>query len=283
VKKVTAVIAGIRVSLLSHDQLFKPSLGETFVSDAIADITLTVHCDKRLNFKKKERVFDSGQTWSLFRSRGRYVLQNDTLGSDSHPHTFITLDPRFTSGEIYFSEKPGLTDSPVDPLPYPLNQVLVIILLSQGRGVLLHACGIRDRDKGYLFLGNSGHGKSTMAKLWHDNGATVLNDDRIVVREKDGVLWMYGTPWHGDFKECSSEGQILDRVFFLSRGNGNAVSPKRGAEAVSMLLTRCFPPLWDKEGMAFTMDFCHRITERVPCYELSFVPDERIVDFVRNI
>jgi len=122
-----------------------------------------------------------------------------------------------------------------------------------------------------------------MAKLWSEGGAAVLNDDRIIVREQNGELWMYGTPWHGDFKKHSAEGLPIQKVFFLSRGKGNSVCPKRGAEAVSMLLTRCFPPLWDKEGMAFTMDFCHRLAERVPCFELSFLPDARVIEFVRNI
>ena len=87
----------------------------------------------------------------------------------------------------------------------------MILLLSLGKGILLHACGIDDDGSGYLFLGNSTDGKSTMAKLWFENHAKVLNDDRIVVKEKDGEFWMYGTPWHGDFKEISPQGLAVQK------------------------------------------------------------------------
>jgi hypothetical protein len=164
-----------------------------------------------------------------------------------------------------------------------LNQALMINLLPHYKGMMFHACGIDDRDHGYLFLGNSSHGKSTISKLWSENHATVLNDDRIIVREKEGELWMYGTPWHGTFGEVSSKGLLIQKIFFLRHGKKNSVAPKEGREAVSMLLTRCFPPLWDKKGMEYTLGLCHLITNKVPCYELNFVPDRTIIDLVRNI
>ncbi|MBA7692272.1 hypothetical protein ES703_100835 [subsurface metagenome] len=112
---------------------------------------------------------------------------------------------------------------------------------------------------------------------------TVLNDDRIIVREKNGELLMYGTPWPGDFKEVSPKGLPIRKLFFLRHGEKNSVVPKNSTEAVLMLLTRCFPPIWDKKGMEYTMGLCHHIVHKIPCYEFSFEPDRKIVDFVKNI
>ena len=53
--------------------------------------------------------------------------------------------------------------------------------------------------------------------------------------------------------------------------------------ASSMLLTRCFPPLWDAEGMRVTLDFCAQLVETIPCYELGFVPDKSVLDFIKNM
>jgi hypothetical protein len=158
----------------------------------------------------------------------------------------------------------------------------MIILLSRSKGALLHACGIYDRGSGYLFLGISGHGKSTIAKIWFDNKSIVLNDDRIIIREKDGEFWMYGTPWHGDFKELSLKGLPIRKIFFLRHGEKNSAVPRKGAEAVSMMLTRSFPPLWDQKGMDYTLGLLDRMAGKLPCYELNFLPDKRIIDFVRN-
>jgi len=121
-----------------------------------------------------------------------------------------------------------------------------------------------------------------MAKLWSAAGAKVLNDDRVAVRWKKESFWMYGTPWHGDFKEFSTEGLPISKVFFLCPDKENRLIPHEGAKAVAMLLTRSFPPLWDKEGMTFTATFCHRLVSAVPCYELHFKQDQSVADFVRN-
>jgi hypothetical protein len=72
-------------------------------------------------------------------------------------------------------------------------------------------------------------------------------------------------------------------MFFLRRGEENRVVLKNGAEAVAMLLARSFPPLWDNKGMAYTTDLCHQLVNMIPCYELSFEPDKRVLDFVRSI
>jgi len=257
---------------------------DSFLDNGHAEIPLRVHFGETPPpMTERHRLFDSGQLWALFESEGKYVIQNDTLDSGSAPHTFFLLDPDFQSGEIFIGNALSKEKLPPDPLPYPLNQVLMILLLSRKRGVLFHACAIDDEGKGYLFLGNSGDGKSTTAKLWFDQGMTVLNDERIILREKDGEIWMYGTPWHGDFKEHSSKGLPVQKLFFLRHGRQNSFRAKSGVEAVSMLLTRSFPPFWDKEGMGFTIGFCHRLVDKNPCRELTFVPDDRMIDFVRNV
>jgi hypothetical protein len=74
----------------------------------------------------------------------------------------------------------------------------------------------------------------------------------------------------------------LEKVFFLSHAETNSTVRREDADAVSMLLTRCFPPLWDGEGMRFTLDLCDQLVSEVPCYTLGFVPDENVVDFVHE-
>ena len=279
-------IGGIGVSFSFNQglpELTMHAMDDEFITDVGEDIKLRVHHGHIPEMRGRQKIFDSGETWAIYESAGKYVLQNDTLKSDSSPDTFIVLEPDLRSGEVFTLNDAFDKNLIPDPLGYPLNQVLMILLLSLGKGILLHACGIDDNGSGYLFLGNSTDGKSTMAKLWFENHATVLNDDRIVVREKEGEFWMYGTPWHGDFRELSPTGLPIQKIFFLQHGKKNAAVPQTSAEAVSMLLTRSFPPLWDKDGMAFTMGLCNRIVNQIPCYELSFAPDTKIMDFVRNM
>jgi hypothetical protein len=281
----TIGIAGFGLSFLFDRDLSEfgvEDIDYEFITDIRPETKLRVHQNSFPRRCVGKKIFDSGSTWALYRDQGKYVLQDSTFDPDSPPNRLVIFESDLKSGDIYNIDE--LNQNFLrDPLGYPLNQVLMILLLSRRKGIMLHACGIDDRGYGYLFLGNSGHGKSTVARIWSENQAKVLNDDRIIVRQKNGELLMYGTPWHGDFKEVSSAGLPIRKLFFLRHGEKNSAVPKKGKEAVLMLLTRCFPPIWDKKGMEYTMDLCHRLVDKIPCYEFSFEPDRKIMDFVKNI
>ena len=231
----------------------------------------------------EELVFDSEMTWSLYRSGGADILALRSSAFGPRPYRVAVFRDNFRHGEVYCQPRPGEgADGTLlaSPLQFPLAQVLMVCLMAQGRGLMVHACGIDDGGRGYLFAGNSTHGKSTMAQIWQDH-ATILNDDRIVLRWREGRFWMYGTPWHGDYTGVSPTGLPLEKLFFLRHATDNQLRQVDGTEAASMLLARSFLPLWDAEGMAFSLDFCARVTQAVPCHELGFVPDRDVIDFVR--
>ena len=280
----TLSIAGINLTFLYDEDLPEPDFEEGPDPVEGADhIRFHVHRGPLPDMGSREVIFDSGEAWALFRSGYKYVLQNNSLGPESSPDVFVVLNSNLISGHIYLNYDPSFKREPSDPLGWPLNQILMIFLLSIHRGILFHACGIDDRGEGLLFLGNSGHGKTTMARLWKNTESSVLNDDRIVVREKGNRFWMFGTPWHGDLATWSSRGVPIHRIFFLKAGEKNAVVPKTGAEAVSMLIARSFPPFWDRKNMAYTVDLCHRLVKKIPCHELRFARDRGVVDFIRGL
>ena len=235
--------------------------------------------------RDEDRVFDSEMVWTLYRADGRnvFVLKSAVLGPS--PYRIAVFDGDFRRGKVYSrAPEPGETPDGLlpNPLEFPLSELLMMCLLARGRGLMVHACGIEDGGRGYLFAGNSTHGKSTMARLWQDE-ALILNDDRIVLRRREGRFWMYGTPWHGDYSGVSPQGVPLEKIFFLRHADANEVRRREDVAAASMLLTRCFPPLWDAEGMRFTLEFCGQLVADVPCYELGFVPDKNVLDLVRCV
>ena len=230
--------------------------------------------------RDEDRIFDSQMVWSLYRVDGRtvFALRSPVFGPQ--PYRIAVFDEDFRHGEVY-NALPETPESRLcNPLEYPLSEVLMVCLLARGRGLHVHACGIEDNGRGYLFAGNSTHGKTTMARLWQGEGR-ILNDDRIVLRARDGRIWMYGTPWHGECDSVSPDGVPLEHIFFLRHAEADGLSRVTGTRAAAMLLARSFPPLWDADGMAFTLDFCDRVVGAVTCGELGFVPDRRGVDFIR--
>lgn len=237
-----------------------------------------------ITLRDEDRIFDSEMVWSLYRIEERHVLSFRSPVFGPLPYRMAIFDGDFRRGEVFDRVRETRPNGDLRPdlMEFPLSEVLMMCLLAQGRGLMAHACGIDDNGRGYLCAGNSTHGKTTMARLWKDR-ALVLNDDRIVLRQRDGRFWMYGTPWHGEYSNVSPQGVPLERVFFLRHAEANTVRCVEGAAAVSMLLTRCFLPLWDAEGMRFTLDFCSHLAAMVPCHELGFVPDGSVVDLVRCV
>ena len=233
----------------------------------------------------KDKIFDSEMVWSLYQENGRniFVLTSPVLGP--FPYRIAIFDRGFRKGNV-FNHIPNpqetINELLPNPLEFPLSEALMICLLAQGRGIMVHACGVSVNGCGFLFAGNSTHGKTTMARLWK-NKAVILNDDRIVIRNKEGRFWMYGTPWHGEYTGVSPQGVPIEKIFFLNHAERNNAVRCNGTDAVSMLLTRSFPPLWDAKGMQFSLDFCAKLVEAIPCYELKFFPDENIMDYVRCV
>lgn len=85
--------------------------------------------------------------------------------------------------------------------------------------VLLHASCINYKnEEGVAFIGPSGIGKSTQARLWLENisGCSLLNDDQPALGLIDGVPYLFGTPWSGK-TACYKDERVRVNTFFLMK------------------------------------------------------------------
>jgi len=257
-----------------------------FLTQENANVTIRGHFCKSpdITLREEDRVFKSNIYWDIYRVDGLPVFALRISGSGSDPFCISVFSPDFRNGDTYFLfQLPWKKSSDIFPHPlvYPLFHLLMVSLLAQGYGVLVHACGIDDNGEGLLFPGSPGLGKTTIARLWK-NEAVILNDERVVLRKNNGRLYIYGTPWHGDYEKVSPRGVPLEKIFFLRRAKTNTIKKLEGTEAVSMLLSHCFFPYWDSEGMQFTLDFCDHVAKKIPCYDFGFIRNKKVVEFIRS-
>ena len=224
--------------------------------------------------------FASSGVWHLYTGNGSLWL-SFTLPGAVTPYRVASLDLHLSHGELQVEA--ARAANPVDPWEYPLSELLVVFLLAEGRGVLLHASALVDRGEACLFVGESGAGKSTMTRLWAGSGVHFLSDDRTILRRHGTRCWAYGTPWHGDAGVASPGKAPLGKLFFLQKAAGHAVRPLAPREGLTRLLVNCFPTFWDPDGMAFTLGFLAQLVQEIPCYELAFSRDAGVVDVVRSI
>jgi hypothetical protein len=140
---------------------------------------------------------------------------------------------------------------------------------------------ITSSGSGYLFVGQSGAGKSTLSRIWlTEPGATLLSDERIIVRQEADGLWMYGTPWHGDGYIANQGRAPLERVYFLRHGPRNQTRALAASEAVARLFACGFTPFHDRSGLDYSLGVLTDVARHCRCEELSFVPDRSAVEFV---
>jgi hypothetical protein len=256
-----------------------------FLSNGHPDVRLQVHCGELPRVKPGTMLFDAVQNhWQLSRLNGGYLLEVfDTR--PPHPKiqlAYLTAD--FRSGEVH--RRPDTTvpsrSWSLTRLMRPFGELLVVNLLSQGDGVLLHALGVSDQGEGLLFIGRSGAGKSTLAELYKPHqGVTILSDERVVVTKKDGQFWLSGTPWPGGAFTVSADTVPLRKVFFLEHGTRNALISDSFLNHYGLLFQQLFLPFWNGEALAFALAFAEELLNAVPARRLAFVNDSRVIEFLR--
>ncbi len=229
-------------------------------------------------------VFDAGGAWHLARANGSYVLDFFTPLHGREPYKTLTVNGDWSRGRLALRREFYDATRPVRPLDYPLDELLVVHYLSRRDGVILHACGVVDESgTGYLFVGHSGAGKTTTARLWKDlPGVTILSDDRIVLRRHAGRLLMHGTPWHGEGGLSAPARAEITGIFILSHGPANEVSAVRPADAVADLVARSFLPFHDSAGVACAVALLEQAVCENPCRRFSFTPGPAAVEAVRE-
>ncbi len=249
------------------------------------DIELDVCWAETIEMPAAEPSFMSGGLWSAFAGATgtKFYFASPMLGIS--PYKAAWFDPGFARGHIVLRRDSFATDQPVFPLEYPIDELAMMHRLALGEGVELHALGLEDQDgAGYLFLGHSGAGKSTTARLWmSEPGVRLLSDDRIILRKKDNQYFMYGTPWHGDAGVSSAGCAPLSAIFLLEQSPINEVEPMPLARASAELFARCFVPHYLAAGMQFALGFFDELTRSIPCSVFRFAPTEGAVEAIRHV
>ena len=227
-------------------------------------------------------VFRLGSLASVHLDGSIWVFQVSGDDPESRPDRTVVLDATGTQGTLDLDAEQSPVLRYVYPLQYPLEELLFRHLLPNYGSVLLHACGIEWKGRGYLFVGSSGAGKSTTARLWKAAGATILNDDRTILEASPNGIRLHPTPWFGVHSDIGGEATALQAIYLLRKGESVSFEALPVAKATALLLAKSFPPLWDPGRLEQTLAVLERACRAVPCGWLTVPPDERAVAWVMN-
>jgi hypothetical protein len=162
------------------------------------------------------------------------------------------------------------------------NALMVLFALSTAdkATALFHASMVSHDGKGYMFLGKSGTGKSTHARLWLQNieGSELVNDDNPVVRiySENGAATavVYGSPWSGKTPCYRNVSYPLGGIVLLSQAPYNKIHRICGLKAYASLVSSISGKRWDSriaDGLHHTEN---ELASTVPIWYLECLPDK---------
>jgi hypothetical protein len=275
----------------SDDVALVPSLLPFLIETDMSEINIRVEWMPALERTSGRRLFDSDSTWCLSECEEGFQFDFAAPVFGERIYKRLVVDSCFSEAVLKMSEECFANfHSSSASLEYPLDELLIMHRLTQERAIELHGVGIVGPEgANNLFVGHSGAGKSTTARLWTSlHKVEILSDDRIIVRESPTrelqpgddprQIFMYGTPWHGEGCFALPQRAPLQRIFVLEHGHGNVLTRLTRSQMVAELFARAFVPFHRHEYVESALSFLEQLADSVPCYRYSFEPDQRAVD-----
>ncbi len=186
-------------------------------------------------------------------------------------------DFNFKDWKIYCQPTKTAIESVLCPLQYPLGPLIWYYTGTQNKAIMIHASGINFNNKGKIFSGFSGKGKSTMANLWTQKGATLINDDRVLIREIKDQFFMYNTPM---FYEAKPIQTTLDFIYFPFHANENIIKKLTEPEVFKNLFAYIIQHGYNEDQINNHLNLIKKISEQIPAFSIGFVPTTKVVDFI---
>lgn len=145
------------------------------------------------------------------------------------------------------------------------------------RTLLIHSSTIEVEERGVMFLGESGTGKSTHTRLWlnHIEGSSLLNDDGPIIRTDRPAPLVYGSPWSGKTQCYKNHSIELAAMVRLRQAPYNHITRQSKIGAFGALLPSTLPTMHKRE--CDLDEICTTLSDlvaTVPVHILECLPDE---------
>lgn len=213
--------------------------------------------------------------WAIYQFGKYYYLK--TFLSDNMYLPEILL--RFQPDNIHWQLIVPANQKIINPFQYPVGSIIIYYLTQLYGSVILHASGINYKNRGYIFSGFSGSGKSTIAGLYNNTGAHILNDDRIILRKIDGKSYIYNTPV---YKNDSQKRSLLTEIFLINHNRSNKIHKLCFTEAVARLMAFTIQHHYLSALIKNQIRTIGKIISSTPVFKLGFSPEKSIINFISS-
>jgi hypothetical protein len=187
-----------------------------------------------------------------------------------------TFDPATGHGELRV-----MTILTNGPMTRVFEQILYQVFQTAVRRLdhdacLVHSAGVVCGDRGFLFVGPSEAGKSTVASLSADHA--VVNDEMNLVAFTGSGPRLLASPFNGFHRDKQAATAPLAAVILLAKGAEHRLDTIGSGQAAAAIAAQIAPPvgLLDLPAPATTeamLETALRLVEAVPARRLTFRKD----------
>ena len=254
----------------------------------VENIIINHYFDKAMDmeFTEKDTIYVK-KPWAIYQKQDNLIyewIQNHAPFATNY-RKFVTnkkhtkLDTYNNSQAADFFSKGMLETISL----FPTDQILLSQALAFRQGCIMHSLGLIHNNKGYLFIGHSGAGKSTMAKIMQNN-SIILCDDRNIIRKTKTGFNLFGTWRHSDFHNISPLSAPLKAIFFLNQSDKNQLEMIRNNKIkISRLLECLIKPFATSDWWELTLDFFDDLVKQVDCINLKFDKSGKIRELIEKL
>lgn len=146
----------------------------------------------------------------------------------------------------------------------------ILFILLKNKGFILHASASKIGEQTYLFLGESGAGKSTIVSLLNPKGQTIA-DDSIIIKKEGNNYFVYQTPFVEKNQIIrTSKKYPLSSVMFLIKSKECKLIPKDNNKVAKQFLKQII--IDDSKDIKLALQFLSKFNRY---YSLYFSKDKK--------
>lgn len=221
--------------------------------------------------------------WAIFRQKNSWIyidINNDnvienpklvSIFNDDHSQATVYNNLLATDVEKFHSLTTFTTD-----------QILLSRILADRQAFFIHSAGMIIDGQGFLFVGHSDTGKSTIMKLLRGQGE-MLGDDRIIVRQWPEGFRIHGTWSHGELHDVSTTDAPLKGIFFLEQAKSNNLIPILDTqELLGLTLSHVIKALVTEDWWDKILDVINQMIKIIPAFRLEFDQSGKVIDVLKE-
>lgn len=215
--------------------------------------------------------------WAIYKNGSSWIYMGISPNSENaNLHRLVLFNQDYTSGRFYYPNDRVFKHGRAASLTFlPSDMLMLTQVLANRQSCCFHSSGIIYQEAGFVFLGHSDAGKSTMVKLMQEH-AKVLCDERIIVRRWPDGFRIHGNWSHGEIPLVSPSSAPLRALFFLQQSPENRLQAVSKAEAIRRMIACMIKPFETKEWWEKELSLLQAIADSVPTYILHFDKTGRV-------